>query len=220
MSLRLDWLLIRHAETDWNREGRMQGYADVPLNAAGQAQAAQLAGGLRSVTLDAVYASDLSRATATAQALLHGRSGLCLTTTPQLRERHYGEFAAKTLAEVQALDPEGARQWSQRVPDYAPAGGETLLAFDARLQRYLNRLAEQHAALGKPQTIAIVTHGGVLDMVWRMVHGIAVDAPRQWPLPNTGVSRLVWQEGRWQILAWADTSHLSSLAVVRDETIA
>ncbi len=214
-----DLYIIRHGETDWNRLARMQGHADQPLNALGREQAAQVAAALASYPLHALYSSDLSRALDTARAISaqHPQLQLASVRTSALwRERDYGRFQGMTLPEVEVIDPYAAQQWRARVADFAPDGGENLLQFQARIAAQLQTLVQQHAG----QNIAIVCHGGVLDIIWRIVHGLPVDTPRAWALPNTGINHLRYADGRWQVLDWGNTAHLLQPAVVRDETIA
>jgi len=211
-----DLYIIRHGETDWNRQARMQGHADEPLNALGRAQAAQVAAALASYALDAIYSSDLSRAFDTARAIAAHHPSVPLHTSALWRERDYGRFQGMTLPEVEAIDPQAAQKWRTRVADFAPDGGENLLQFQARIAQQLQAVAAKHAG----QKIAIVCHGGVLDIIWRIVHGVAVDAPRAWPLPNTGINHLRYADQAWQVLDWGNTAHLLEPAVVRDETIA
>jgi probable phosphoglycerate mutase len=194
----------------------MQGHADQPLNDLGREQAAQVAAALASYPLDAIYSSDLSRAFDTARAIAAHHAHLPLHTSALWRERDYGRFQGMTLPEVEAIDPHAAQQWRSRVADFAPDGGENLLQFQARIAQQLQAVAAQHAG----QSVAIVAHGGVLDIIWRIVHGLPVDTPRAWALPNTGINHLRDAGGIWQVLDWGNTAHLLNPAVVRDETIA
>lgn len=214
--MKTDIYLIRHGETDWNRQARMQGHADEPLNDLGREQADQVARAMASYQLNALYSSDLSRALDTALAIAQHHPQLQVQASALWRERDYGQFQGMTLPEVEAIDPHAAQQWRARVADFAPDGGENLLQFQARIAVQLQALAVQHAG----QQIAIVCHGGVLDMVWRIAQGLPVDTPRAWALPNTGINHLRWVSDAWQVLDWGNTAHLAEPAVVRDETIA
>lgn len=214
--MKTDIYLIRHGETDWNRAARMQGHADVALNDLGREQAYQVARAMASYQLDAIYSSDLSRAFDTAQAIAAQHPSLSVQVSSLWRERDYGQFQGMTLPEVEAIDPHAAQQWRARVADFAPDGGENLLQFQARIAAQLQSVAAQHAG----QQIAIICHGGVLDMVWRIAHALPVDTPRAWALPNTGINHLRWANSVWQVLDWGNTAHLAEPAVVRDETIA
>ena len=211
-----DLYIIRHGETDWNRAARMQGHADEPLNDLGREQAAQVAAALASYALDAIDSSDLSRAADTAHAIAAYHPHVSVHTSARWRERDYGRFQGMTLAEVEAIDPQAAQQWRSRVADFAPDGGENLLQFQARIAAQLQAVVRQYAG----QRIAIVCHGGVLDIIWRIAQGVAVDAPRAWALPNTGINHLRYADPGWQVLDWGNTAHLLKPAVVRDETIA
>ena len=124
-------IAIRHGETAWNAETRLQGQIDIPLNALGQRQAASLSGALRDEGLQVVYASDLGRAWQTAQALA-GPLGLPLQADAGLRERGFGQLEGHTYAEIDAQWPELARRWRTREPGWAPPGGESLLVFADR----------------------------------------------------------------------------------------
>ena len=98
-------LLVRHGETDWNRDRRVQGHTDVPLNETGREQARALAGELAGEPLAAVYSSDLSRALETATIVAEPRS-LAVTTLPALREKHFGTWEGLTDAEVLTRFPD------------------------------------------------------------------------------------------------------------------
>lgn len=200
-------LVIRHGETDWNVGNRIQGQLDIGLNATGRWQARRLAQALGEETLDAVYASDLQRAWHTAQAL--GEVGHpAPQAEPGLRERHFGVFQGLAWDEIAARHPEAHQRWKARDPDFGPEGGETLSDFFARVGTVAGRLARRHPG----QTIALVAHGGVLDCLYRCAARVALDAPRTWTLPNTGVGRLLHSPEGFILLGWADTRHLDQVA--------
>ena len=124
-------LAVRHGETLWNRETRIQGFTDIGLSDHGQWQAQQLAQALRDEPVAACYASDLSRARDTAQAVayVHGHA---VQTHSGLRERCFGQFEGHTWTEIETQWPEASQAWRQRVPDWAPPrGGESLIALSA-----------------------------------------------------------------------------------------
>lgn len=206
-------LAIRHGETAWNVEARLQGHLDIPLNETGLLQADHLARALTGrETVDAIYASDLSRAHTTAQALAHAM-GHTVRTLEGLRERHFGVFQGRTFEEVEAEWPEHALQWRKRVPDWTPpGGGESLLVLHRRIMHSVNELAAQHAG----QQIVLVAHGGVLDILYRAATRLDHQAPRTWSLTNTAVNRLLWTPEGLSLVGWGDTSHLDALA--KDES--
>ena len=199
---------IRHGETAWNAESRLQGQLDIPLNALGRAQAATLAGALRDEGLSAVYASDLGRAWQTAQALA-APLGLPLVADTALRERGFGLLEGLTYAEIDSQWPELARRWRSREPGFAPEGGESLVSFQARCVAVASRLAAAHAG----QTIALVCHGGVLDALYRAATHQPLDAPRTWVLGNAGINRLLCTPQGFTLVGWNDAAHLDGLVL-------
>ena len=199
---------IRHGETAWNAESRLQGQLDIPLNALGRAQAATLAGALRDEGLVAVYASDLARAWQTAQALA-GPLGLPLVADTALRERGFGLLEGLTYTEIDHRWPELGRRWRSREPGFAPEGGESLITFQARCVAVASRLAAAHAG----QTIALVCHGGVLDCLYRAATHVPLDAPRSWVLGNAGINRLLSTPRGFTLVGWNDATHLDGLAL-------
>jgi probable phosphoglycerate mutase len=196
-------IAIRHGETAWNAEARMQGQLDVPLNDVGRWQAARAAGALADESIDAIWSSDLARALQTAEPLAR-HAGLPVRTDAGLRERCFGVFQGLTFAEVEARWPEDSRRWRQREPDFAPAGAETLRRFAARCVTTAARIAAAHPG----QTIAIVTHGGVLDSLYRAAAGIGLQSSRSWLLANAGINRLLFTPQGFTLVGWADTGHL------------
>jgi 2,3-bisphosphoglycerate-dependent phosphoglycerate mutase len=199
---------IRHGETAWNAESRLQGQLDIPLNALGRAQAATLAGALGDEGLAVVYASDLGRAWQTAQALATPL-GLPLVADAALRERSFGMLEGLTYAEIDERWPELARRWRSREPEFAPEGGESLITFQARCVAVASRLAAAHAG----QTIALVCHGGVLDCLYRAATHLPLDAPRSWVLGNAGINRLLGTAQGFTLVGWNDAAHLDGLAL-------
>ncbi len=200
-------LAIRHGETAWNVDARLQGHLDIPLNDVGLRQAEHLARALAGrEAVDAIYASDLSRAHATAQAIAQAM-GHTVSTHAGLRERHFGVFQGSTFEEVQAQLPEHAWHWRKRTPDWTPPeGGESLLALHERIVRTVDELAARHTG----QQIVMVAHGGVLDILYRAATRLDLQAPRTWQLTNTAVNRLLWTPQGLSLVGWGDTSHLDA----------
>lgn len=205
-------IAVRHGETAWNVDTRIQGHLDIALNDTGHWQARQVARALADEPLAAVYTSDLQRAHATAQAIAHA-SGAPLVAEPGLRERSFGELEGRTFAEIEAELPEQARRWRQRDPHFAPTGGETLVQLRERIAATTHRLAAQHTE----QLIVLVAHGGVLDMLYRLATGLDLQAPRTWLVTNASINRLLWTPQGLTLVGWADTQHLDTGS--RDETV-
>lgn len=197
--------LLRHGQTAWNAERRLQGQLDVALDAVGQRQAAQLALALADEDLAAIYSSDLQRAHSTAQALARVVN-LPVTQMAALRERGFGRLEGLTYAEVDALWPDDALRWRRREPDFGPGGGEPLRAFYERSVAAVTRLSRPHAG----QTIAVVAHGGVLDCLYRAASGIELGAPRTWQLANATVNRLLFTGEAFVVVGWDDRAHLEA----------
>lgn len=206
-------LAIRHGETTWNVDTRLQGHLDIPLNEVGLRQASHLAQALaQRDTVDAIYASDLSRAHATASAIAQAM-GQTVAVHAGLRERHFGVFQGRTFAQIEAELPEHALQWRKRVPEWTPpGGGESLVTLRERILKTVDELAAQH----KGQQIVLVAHGGVLDVLYRAATRLTLQAPRTWQLTNTAVNRLLWTPEGLSLVGWGDTSHLEALG--EDET--
>ncbi|EHR73296.1 fructose-2,6-bisphosphatase [Burkholderiales bacterium JOSHI_001] len=194
---------IRHGETAWNVDTRLQGQLDIPLNDTGRWQAARLAAALADEQLDLVYASDLSRAMDTALALARPL-GLPVRAEPLLRERAFGVLEGLTYQQVDERHPQDALRWRHREPTWGPAGGETLQAFAQRCVAAVERLAQAH----RGQTLAVVAHGGVLDCLYRAATRIAVNAPRTWQLGNASINRLLHSDQGLALVGWNDTGHL------------
>ena len=201
-------IAIRHGETTWNVDARIQGSLDIPLNATGQAQALRLVTALAGEPICAIYASDLTRAWETAQHL--GRAQQ-LDVIPEkgLRERRFGEFEGKTFREIEAHLPEQAQRWRPRDPDFAPPGGESLVQLKQRVEEAAARLAARHPG----ELIALVGHGGVMDVLYRAATRAPIQAPRTWALGNAAINRLLWTPQGFTLVGWADIQHLEGDAL-------
>lgn len=208
-------IAVRHGETAWNVGQRIQGHLDIELNETGRLQALRLARALEGrETIDAIYCSDLSRARQTAQAVADAL-GLPLTPTPALRERSFGEYEGLTFPQVRESWPDQAERWRRRDPDWAPpGGGESLRELKERLTQTVNELAVRHVG----QHIALFTHGGVLDMLYRIAAGMGLQDARTWQLGNTAVNRLLWTPEGLSLVGWGDETHLEDASL--DETTA
>lgn len=195
---------VRHGETNWNAERRLQGHLDIPLNEKGKKQASLTARGLRAHQFDRIYSSDLLRTRETARHASEAL-GLDVHMQPALRERHFGLFQGLTYQEAEQNHPEAYRRFHGREAHYTPPeGGESLLALSLRVKHCLEAIARKHPG----EKVLIVTHGGVLDVVHRMATGKDLAAPRDFSIPNAALNWLEWQNGHWAMLEWADQSHL------------
>lgn len=197
---------IRHGETAWNAERRMQGQVDVPLNANGHRQAQAMAEAVAQEPFTAIYSSSLGRARETAEAAAQ-RLHLPVVLRAELRERNYGIFQNNTALELAAKHPEAYIKHQSRDADYDYEGGESLRVFAARVEAGLAAIARQHP----DQQVLIVTHGGVLDVLYRFATCRGLSEPRDFTIPNAALNWLDLVDGVWRLELWADCEHLSRL---------
>jgi len=201
-------IAVRHGETAWNVEARLQGQLDIPLNERGADQARRAARSLADDRPDVVVSSDLARARATAEAIAaYNQAPLLLD--PGLRERSFGSFEGMTHNEVAQRWPEQSQRWRSRDPDFAPGDGETLRVFFERCVEATLRIAEAHAG----KTIVLVAHGGVLDCLYRAASRVDLDAPRIWQLDNAAINRMLHTESGLTLVGWNDVGHLADPAL-------
>jgi probable phosphoglycerate mutase len=197
--------LVRHGETAWNAERRIQGQLDVPLSAVGHAQARAAANWLAREDFAAIYSSDLSRALHTAEASAHLLK-LPIRKEVALRERHYGVLQTLTYAEFERRHPNAHARFLAREEAFAlPGGGESLRRFADRVNQCIDAIVAAHAG----GQVLIVTHGGVLDILHRRASGQPLSAPRDFEIPNAALNWLEVERGKWTLLSWAERSHLA-----------
>lgn len=197
--------VVRHGETDWNAARRMQGQIDIPLNAAGRAQAEATAAGLAGQCFDAIYSSDLLRTWQTAQPIA-AACRLEVRAMPGLRERHYGRMQGLTTTEAQQLLPHIHAAYAGRDPEHDLEGGESLKVFARRIAGVLDELTTTHAG----DTVLVVAHGGVLDIIYRIATGRDLTLPRDFPIPNAGLNWIEHDGAAWRLVAWGDLAHLDA----------
>lgn len=197
--------LVRHGETSWNAERRLQGHIDIPLNQRGHAQAQSTAHSLAAFHFSAMYSSDLQRAHVTAQAIAAQRPQPLLTEQ-RLRERHYGHFQGLTYDEAARRYPEAYARFKARELDQPiPGQGESLAAFAARVTEALADIAQRHTG----QHVLVVTHGGVLDIAHRLAAAKPLHTPRDFTIPNAALNWIEHDAGRWRLIHWGDERHLA-----------
>jgi probable phosphoglycerate mutase len=206
-------IAVRHGETDWNAEMRMQGQLDSKLSARGRWQASRVAAALEGEGIEAVFASDLSRAFDTASAIAD-RLDLPIVVDTGLRERSFGVFQGFTYAEIDARWPAEALRWRRHDPDFGPPEGEVLRDFCQRAVATTTRIAAGQGG----RTIAVVTHGGVLDCLYRAASRVDLAAPRSWELGNAAINRLLYTAQGFTLVGWSDTSHLEGEEPLDDES--
>lgn len=196
-------IAVRHGETAWNVDTRIQGHIDIGLNATGLWQAQRAGAALADEPIGVVYASDLSRAWQTAQAIAEPH-GLAVQPEPRLRERAFGNMEGMSFAEIEATLPVQAKRWRERDPEFEPEGGESLLTFRDRVTGVAAELAARHPG----ELVVLVAHGGVMDVLYRAATRQELQAPRTWQLGNAAINRMLWTPEGFSLVGWSDTAHL------------
>ncbi|CAG1012944.1 MAG: histidine phosphatase family protein [Anaerolinea sp.] len=196
--------LIRHGETDWNKTGRWQGHAPIPLNEEGLLQARKMAAYIanRAMPISAIYSSDLSRCQVTAQALA-AKIKLEVQLDVRLREINIGRWQGLTHDEIMAWDSNYYHQRERDQLNIPLPGGESSNDVAARAGYVVRSIVEKHPG----QWVAVVTHGGVVRNLLRFLGILPFPPP---PVENTSITLISHEEGRW-ILEYANrTEHLSA----------
>jgi len=198
--------LVRHGETTFNAEGRIQGHLDAPLTELGLRQAEAISRRLKSDTFAAVYSSDLGRASVTAEIIARPH-GLPVNATPLLREVSLGVIEGLTRAEVAEKYPAGLHVWRQEPTKQRPPGGETLEQVARRCAEFLECTLPHHAASDR---LLLVCHGGSMRGVIISALGLPVAAYRMLHFSNASLTILGTGEraGLWLL---NDTCHLRSM---------
>jgi len=182
-------LLVRHGETDWNREGRWQGHSDTHLNESGRAQAERVARELDG--LDVVYSSDLARARETAE-IIAARSGLPVRFDMRLRERSFGAWEGLTADEIESDFRDAHLRW---LAGEGPGAddAEPFDAFGQRVREALGEILERHP----DETVLVVAHGGTIRVIHALAGGLDyVRDHRSIPgVPNCVVTRYAGEGG-------------------------
>ncbi len=206
-----EFIVIRHGETAWNAQARIQGHLDSPLNEEGLAQALLVGERLGHETFSALYSSDLGRALQTVQPIAD-RPQHEVVPEPRLRESHTGVFQGLTGAQCEREYPQDYGRFKSRDPDHVLPGGESVRQLFQRVCGIFTDLAQAHP----DQRVVVITHGGVLDALHRFANGIALERPRDFPIYNASLNFIVCQDARWSVQRWGDISHLTRDATLDD----
>ena len=213
-------VLVRHGETDWNRDRRIQGQTDTALSALGRLQAKAIGLRLAGERFDAIYASDLARAWDTAQAIAQAGAAAVAAEGTQgvqapmpiadrrLREMDFGEWEGKTSSEIALSHPEEHQRSKARDPDFRIPGGESFNDLYTRVVGCVTALSAAHPG----QSICVVAHGGILDMMFRHTNGIGLERARVFSLYNAAFNCLEFESGRFRLEVWGDVAHLDTLS--------
>jgi probable phosphoglycerate mutase len=205
-------LLVRHGETAWNAERRLQGHLDIGLNPQGARQAAAVAEALAGVRIDAIISSDLQRASETAHAIASSHR-LPVQVERNLRERCYGGFEGLLYAEIEQRFPREFAKWQARDVDAVlPAGVNLGESFRAFYERCTTAIMER-AARCPSQTVVMVAHGGVLECAYRCALGMSLETPRNFAIPNASINRFTYHDGKLTLISWGEIDHLQHVAM-------
>jgi len=215
--MRTTLLLIRHGETVWNRDRRIQGQKDAPLSEEGERQSRRLGRRLAGLKFDAVYSSDSERCLRTASLALARREPVL---NPAFRERHYGDWEGLRWEDIDRRWPGALRAFDEDPAGFSPPGGETWNQLQRRVFEEVEKLVSRHPG----QTVLIFSHGGPC----RAAVFAALDVPpklwRHWVIGNTSIQEILWdgdlpRRGRspWKVLRMNDTAHLEENPAAVDE---
>lgn len=197
--------LIRHGETDWNRDKRYQGSSDQPLNDVGRAQAASLVARLEQIEYQAAYASDLSRVRETAQIAL--RSTDTVSFDARLRELSFGVFEGLTLEQIKKDHAELYGNWDRKRFTNAPHGGETICQIEKRIEAAFQEIRARHEG----QTVLLFGHGGVFGVLLCLSLGLHPGMWQQYHFSNCSVSHLEHASRGYILRSMNEVCHLHGL---------
>ena len=199
-----EFIVIRHGETAWNAQSRIQGHLDSPLNEEGLGQALLVAERLAREPFSTLYSSDLGRALQTVQPIAD-RTAHEAIREPRLRERHLGVFQGLTGAQCEQQYPHEYARFKLRDPDHVVPGGESVRQLFERVASIFADFALRHPG----ERVVVVTHGGVLDALHRFAASIALERPRDFPIYNASLNFILCEDQRWSVQRWGDISHLT-----------
>ncbi|XVF17729.1 hypothetical protein REPUB_Repub10bG0148700 [Reevesia pubescens] len=196
-------VVVRHGETEWNADGRIQGHLDVELNEAGRQQAASVADRLsKEPKISAVYSSDLKRALVTAETIAARCGGLGVITDQDLRERNLGDLQGLVYREAAKLSSKSFKAFSSHRTDQdIPGGGESLDQLYNRSTSALQRIGRKH----KGERVVVVSHGGVIRSLYKRA---CPNEKSGGKVLNTSVNIFHLSDDEWTIKSWGDVSHL------------
>ena len=204
-------IVVRHGETAWNAIGKQQGQLDTELSGLGVAQAQAVAEALVGEGIDVLYSSDLGRALQTAEIIAR-KIGLAIVADVRLRERHLGIIQGMTMAQFQLEHPQEYALFRSDDPDYVIPGGESVRQRHERSVACVNDLAGNHSG----RRVLVVTHGGVLNGLFRHTLGLPLAGLRSFSLCNGSINTFAVKNGQWRLNRWGDISHLRQLGTKDD----
>lgn len=203
--------LVRHGETQWNKMGIQQGQLDSPLTPKGMTQARQLGELLEDRGIQRIYCSDLGRAVQTAREINRSLN-LPVEYVKGLRERHLGTMQGMTKREYQDNHPEEWQAFQTGDPDYCFPQGESARQ---RVRRTVNAM-EEICASNPGGVLLVVTHGGVLEGLFRHCLSIPLEQKRRFSLYNSALNKISIENGQWNLELWGSLEHLETQEALDD----
>ena len=197
-------ILIRHGETDWNSQQRMQGHSNSDLSEVGRGQIQALGELMKNVSFDHIYSSDSLRARQTAEAITQ-YSGHTLQFDQRIREKNLGVFEGLTSTEAKERHPEIYRLFKTAGPNYVIDEGESTQQLLERALEFIEEIRLRHPQ----ERVVMVTHGGVVRVLMKHALGLSIDAPTRFIIKNTGIFGLIWNEN-WLVTRMGGVSHLEN----------
>ncbi len=195
---------VRHGETEWNAEGRLCGRTDVPLSKVGRWQARLLAARLKPISVEALYSSPLGRALETA-GLIGAAVGHEPVVDGRLVELNYGAWEGRTFDEIKRSDPDAYRAWDADPASMAPPEGETGFQLVERVTPFLAEMSQRY----QQGNVAVVCHKTVCRLMACHIMGVPLSQYRKRiPMENAALNVFAHKEGKWQVVALNDISHL------------
>lgn len=198
---------VRHGETDYNQEDRVQGSRDSILTEFGRNQARSLAEHFRDIPLSAIYSSPLKRARETADTIAEA-VGLGVEVHDDLHELRCGEFEGLIYEEIKRTRWDEFLEWLQN-PEYAVPGGESMNQLYSRVSAAMKEIL---AGVADGSQIAVVSHAGVVRMTLAALLGVPVSVSTAFSLSNASISVFQHRRGRWTCFSWNDITPLGNLA--------
>ncbi|WP_085991589.1 histidine phosphatase family protein [Oceanobacillus senegalensis] len=194
---------VRHGETEWNRESRLQGRLDSPLTVKGIQDAKQLGERLKPINFQQIISSPSERAVKTARLLIENRS-LPFKTDKRLMEIDLGSWQGKTIKEIRKEDPTTYNQYIHYPHLYDKQDGETIRDVQFRIRCFLKNLEKVYTA----GDVLVITHGVVIKVLQSLCKNISLQ--RVWEPPEidgTSVTIVQLTNGNKKLLLEGDTSH-------------
>ncbi|HER19498.1 MAG TPA: histidine phosphatase family protein [Chromatiales bacterium] len=193
--------LIRHGETEFNRDGRVQGYTESPLSDLGVEQARRLRARLEGLAVDAAYTSPLSRAQETCRIAMDGRGW---EARAGLREIGLGEWEGKRAADLRREFPDQVKMWFRSPGQVRIPGAETMADFRRRVTGELDSIRAAHP----DGTVVVIAHGGVICAYLTSILGMQIDDIWRFKIRNCSLTRVLFPQDRARIDTLGDISHL------------